>query len=277
MENKNLMNNITDRELKLCALAISLYESRLQEPEAFPELRGTADDEIVNQVLQAIAEDPEGRINELECVRLRVEYEELRRRHNLQRREILKKEEEKLTREEVNALRLSAENGDPKAQNKLGDLYSSGRVVPRDDSQALEWYRKAAEQGNADAQRNLGFSYAAGAGVPKDGRQAAVWYRKAAEQGDAIAQVFLGVLYNCGQDVPQDYRLAAEWYRKAAEQGDGAAQHNLASMYYRGKGVPRDCRLAAAWYRKALTKLYALYTADAEALNGTGGEEADEA
>ncbi len=280
MENKNLMNNITDRELKLCALAISLYESRIREPESFPELRCMADDEIVNQVLQVIAEDPESGINELECLRLKEEFEEICKPHNSQRREIMKKNLN-LTEDELNSLWLSAEKGDPEAQNKLGDIYSLGCGVPQDDCEAVEWYHRAAEQGNVDAQRNLGFAYDFGAGVPQDGSQALDWYRRAAEQGDTTSQNYLGSLYQTGQGVPQDYRQAAAWYRKAADQGNCVAQYNLASLYSRGKGVPRDVHQAAAWYRKAVTKLYALYTADAEALSGTGGEaceqEADEA
>ncbi|MBQ7249238.1 MAG: sel1 repeat family protein, partial [Deltaproteobacteria bacterium] len=60
--------------------------------------------------------------------------------------------------------------------------------VPKDESQAVEWYRKAAEQGMAVAQYNLGLMYDHGRGVPKDEGQAMEWYRKAAEQGHAEAQ-----------------------------------------------------------------------------------------
>ncbi len=48
---------------------------------------------------------------------------------------------------------------------------------------------------HASAQYNLGVSYAKGQGVPKDDQQAVFWYRKAAEQEDAGAQHNLGLMY----------------------------------------------------------------------------------
>ena len=68
--------------------------------------------------------------------------------------------------------------------------------------------REAAEQGHADAQSNLGLMYAMGWGVPKDDVQAVAWYRKAAEQGNADAQSNLGRMYAKGEGVPQDYAQA---------------------------------------------------------------------
>jgi TPR repeat protein len=46
---------------------------------------------------------------------------------------------------------------------------------------------KAADQGLASAQTNLGTRYASGRGVPMDAAQAVEWFRKAAEQGDTSA------------------------------------------------------------------------------------------
>ena len=78
-----------------------------------------------------------------------------------------------------------AEQGDAKAQFKLGIMYELGQCVTQDYTQAVYWYRKAAEQGNANAQYNLALRYQAGQGVTQDHIQAAYWYRKAAEQGTA--------------------------------------------------------------------------------------------
>ncbi len=76
-----------------------------------------------------------------------------------------------------------AEQGDAKAQFKLGIMYELGQCVTQSYTQAVHWYRKAAEQGNSNAQYNLALRYQAGQGVTKDYTQAAYWYRKAAEQG----------------------------------------------------------------------------------------------
>ena len=57
-------------------------------------------------------------------------------------------------------------------------------------------------------------------GVPKNDREAVKWYRLAAEQGVAAAQYNLGLMYDNGDGVPENDREAVKWYRLAAEQGD---------------------------------------------------------
>ena len=95
---------------------------------------------------------------------------------------------------DLDALRAKAEQGDVAAQNQLGAIYSDGTGVPRDDAEALKWYRKAAEQGDAAAQSSLGFIYENGLGTPRDDAELVKWYRKAAEQGDASSQSILGTM-----------------------------------------------------------------------------------
>ena len=57
-----------------------------------------------------------------------------------------------------------------------------------DYATALAGFRNYAEQGNTIAQSNLGFMYANGEGVPKDDAEAVRWYRLAA-LGDRPADV----------------------------------------------------------------------------------------
>ena len=63
-----------------------------------------------------------------------------------------------------------------------------GRGVPKNDAEAVRWYRMAAEQGDADAQLNLGYMYGTGEGIPKDYVQAYAWYNIAAAQGNKKAK-----------------------------------------------------------------------------------------
>src|SRR5260370_12745515 len=61
--------------------------------------------------------------------------------------------------------------------------------APKDDAQAVSWYRRAAEAGNANAMVNLGFMYETNrGGLPKDEAQAVSWYRKATQLGNTDAQ-----------------------------------------------------------------------------------------
>ena len=96
--------------------------------------------------------------------------------------------------------------------------YDKGDGVPKNNAEAVKWWRKAADQGDANAQFQLGSMYAAGDDVPEDGEEAVRWYRLAAEQGDVSAQLRLGLMYSTGQVVPEDIVLAYMWYNLAATQ-----------------------------------------------------------
>jgi len=72
----------------------------------------------------------------------------------------------------IDALRMTAEAGDPKAQYELGLLYASGAGLTKSSDEAVKWVRKSAAQGNAAAQAYLGVMFANGEGVVKDPAEA---------------------------------------------------------------------------------------------------------
>lgn len=84
-------------------------------------------------------------------------------------------------------LRPLAEQGDARAQAKLGHMYAYGEGMPEDGPEAVRWYRKAADQGNARAQYSLGVMYANEESVPKDNVQAYIWLHLAATQEHKVA------------------------------------------------------------------------------------------
>ena len=88
----------------------------------------------------------------------------------------------------------NADAGKAYAQYNLGLIYAQGEGVPKNDAEAVKWYRKAAEQGLAYAQYNLGNKYADGEGVPKDLVQAYVWWNIAGANGNEIAKNNLGIV-----------------------------------------------------------------------------------
>lgn len=96
-------------------------------------------------------------------------------------------------------------------------------IMYRDDEhnydKAAECFRKAAEQGNDESQNSLGELYITGRGVPRDPVQAMMWFRKAADQKNADAQFNLGLMYFEGDGTGQNYSLALDLYLKAAERG----------------------------------------------------------
>jgi len=88
----------------------------------------------------------------------------------------------------VKIVRGLADQGNARAQIKLGSMYAAGRGVARDDAAAASWYRKAADQGDSEAQLNLGHLHAEGRGVPRSTNQAYIWYSLAARAGTAAAE-----------------------------------------------------------------------------------------
>jgi TPR repeat protein len=60
-----------------------------------------------------------------------------------------------------------------------------GSGVPRDYSEAFQWFLKAAKQGYVRAQANVGVAYATGKGTQLDYVQAYFWLNLAVVHGDS--------------------------------------------------------------------------------------------
>ncbi|OQW33498.1 MAG: hypothetical protein A4E19_03650 [Nitrospira sp. SG-bin1] len=116
-----------------------------------------------------------------------------------------------------------AQAGDPNAQNELGILYSEGRGLPENYSEAKDWFKKAAHQGHAGAQVNLGTLYSLGRGAPYSDHMALFWFQKAAEQRNALAFAKLGMMYERGRAVPQSLIEAHMWYNLSVAYGEKRA------------------------------------------------------
>ena len=156
---------------------------------------------------------------------------------------------------DIVALSLLAEQGDPAAQNELGERYEHGvGGLLRDYGGALRWYRQAADKGYAAAQHNLGHMYSDGLGVSKDLEEARRWTVLAADQGYADAISTIGYYYMHGEGgVGQDVEEAVRWFERAADQGSIFGLGNLATMYEDGLGVQQDYAEAARLYDLAMT------------------------
>lgn len=144
--------------------------------------------------------------------------------------------------------RLSAEQGDARAQCNLGVCYRYGTGVEKDEEEAVRLYRLAAEQGDACAQCNLGYCYDEGIWVEKDEEEAVKWYRLSAEQGYARGQCNLGYCYENGTGVNKDENEAAIWYKLAADQGYARAEGHLGHMHLYGKGVQKNIIKAKEYF-----------------------------
>jgi len=144
-------------------------------------------------------------------------------------------------------------NGDADAQYRLARMYERGEGVSRDNTEALEWYRKAADQGHAEAQFTLGVMYKRGQGVPQDNTEALKWYHKAADQGEVRSQGMLGMMYYNGQGVSQDYIQAHMWFNLIAStrKGDlreiGVVLRDSVTKKMTSEQIAEAQRLAKEW------------------------------
>jgi hypothetical protein len=149
------------------------------------------------------------------------------------------------------ATKEKANQGDPAAQNLLGEFYLKGQGIRQDSKAAAECFRKSADQGNASAEFNLGTLHEAGQGVPFDYARAIEWYRKSAEHGHAAAQYSLAVMYVHARGVARNDAEAFKWLRRAAEQGEPMAAFAMGERCRNGTGVPQDLVEAYKWFNVA--------------------------
>lgn len=147
--------------------------------------------------------------------------------------------------------RLAVEEANLEAQFQLGQMYSQGRGVPRDVSEAETWYRKAANRGHASAQHRLG--QVIGSGSP----EGLSWFRRSARQGYGPAYYSIGYSY-CVRDSlllcvfkSPNIAQAKYWFTKAAENGHIPALRTLGNinnpdyLRYTDDGVAFDNMMGA--------------------------------
>ena len=154
--------------------------------------------------------------------------------------------------EALRYFRNAAEQGHPKAQERLGFYYYGGLGVKRNPVEAVIWFRRAAEQGLPKAQCNLAICLENGQGAATNFVEAAQWYKKAADQNDPSALFNLGLMQSRGTGVPKDATKAVVLWERAAQAGHSKAQQVLANCYATGAGVPLNPARALALYREAI-------------------------
>ncbi len=144
-----------------------------------------------------------------------------------------------------------AQAGDASAMSSLADRYATGDGVPRDDQEALAWYRRAVDAGDARAMTALARRFERGPGATRDFAQALALYRRAGEAGDAEAMYELGVIDQLGVGGKMDDVQAAAWFRRAAEAGSSKAANEVGKAFLWGRQVAKDPAQAIAWFRRS--------------------------
>lgn len=142
----------------------------------------------------------------------------------------------------LGSLQYAAENGEPMAAWKLGEMYAKGDGVQEDDLMAFKYYSQIVREHGEDrpdapdapfvssAFVALGSYYLNGIDgtVPRsESRARQIFTHAASYFGDADAQYELGRMY---QD--SNYRMAVRWYNLAALKGHVGAQARLGETLY---------------------------------------------
>ncbi len=189
-----------------------------------------------------------------------------------------------VAKNEAEALKLfkkAADENNQYGQSWLGYAYRDGKLgLKPDGEQAKNWYQKAIDNGSTDAMVNLGWMYEQGKIVAKNEAEALKQFKKAAESGDHYAQNWLGYAYREGAlGLTQDFEQAKNWYTKSIENGNIPALNALGWMYEHGKGIPKDEAKAVELFKKAADAQNAtgIYNLGIQYWAGKGGLSVDKA
>jgi uncharacterized protein len=164
----------------------------------------------------------------------------------------------------VQALTYAAEGGEPLAQWKLGSMYATGDLIPRNDVMAYKYFEQLVESYNEDDldSRDIGAMsnafVAVGVysltGIPNseikpDPERALEMFQFAATSfGDPEAQYRLARMYLDGTaGLAKDNMRAARWLGLAADKGHHGAQALLGHLLFVGDGVPRQSARGLMW------------------------------
>ena len=154
---------------------------------------------------------------------------------------------EGMMEEDINALKLSAGEGNPGAIRLLIYCYRNGWGTAKDPEAELYWCQKGMEIGDTTCMVELAGCYQAGTGTEVDEEKAFYWYQQAAEAGDPIGMVMLGVKYEDGNGTEADPEQAFYWYKSAADAGDKNGMEQVARCYRDGIGCEQSKEDAFFW------------------------------
>lgn len=134
-----------------------------------------------------------------------------------------------------------------------------------DYNKAYKLYQEAFEEGVAEAADNIGEMYTYGIGVEKNDNIAVEWYNKGASAGSAWSMYHLYRAYMNGQGIEEDVDKARQWFtlctnsfniesdkcEKLLDVGSESLVYEIAYVYYLGNSViSKDIDKAKLWAEK---------------------------
>jgi flagellar biosynthesis GTPase FlhF len=119
-----------------------------------------------------------------------------------------------------------AEQGNPEAQYKVGEMHETGKGVNKNIKKARQWFEKAAASGHQKASYKIIYLDIAETGLNSFTRSQLGKIRNEAAVGNPNAQYILGRMYTTGVGVPRSLQSALIWLNKAKFNGVIEAEHD---------------------------------------------------
>ncbi|XP_042406303.1 ERAD-associated E3 ubiquitin-protein ligase component HRD3-like [Zingiber officinale] len=144
----------------------------------------------------------------------------------------------------------SAEKGDPRAMELLGEMYARGAGIEKNYTKAFECFTLASRHKYYSAYNGLGYLYVKGYGVAtKNYTKAREYFEKAAANKEPGGHYNLGVLYLKGIGVKRDIAAARNFFLMAANAGQPKALYQLARLFQKGIGFKKNLQVATELYK----------------------------
>lgn len=150
----------------------------------------------------------------------------------------------------VPLLQKAIKHGDGDAADILGQYYSEGFIVEKDDNKAFEYFTQADKFGSINGTLNLSVMYFAGRGTSEDAKKGAQLLKKAAHRGSSQAAWYLYI--NSWESSGISKAEAIDYMKQAAKDNHPGACYNMAVMYYYGlDGFTQDYYQSFVYGKKA--------------------------
>ena len=112
-----------------------------------------------------------------------------------------------------------ANQGNPEAQYKVGEMYETGKGVKKDKAVSREWFEKASSKGHQKASYKILYIDISTNGLDDYSKSQLTNLRREAESNNADAQYYLGKMYAQGVGLPKSLNNALTWLNKATYNG----------------------------------------------------------
>ncbi|CAO4839849.1 MAG: Secretory immunoglobulin A-binding protein EsiB [Holosporales bacterium] len=144
---------------------------------------------------------------------------------NFERKSDKKHQKQEKIKRKIEQLEQLAKEGDAKAMNELGVLYSKGDGVPIDEKKAFDYFKQAADAGLITAMENVALCYEMGKGVKQDLKIALKKFEELALHGHPNAYFYIAYMYLVGEGVEKDIEKAEKYMNIALDKKSEQAQH----------------------------------------------------